>query len=82
MAANVKYIRKGIEAEAAIVLGPNEAGQGRVKDMKLDVVVNMDESNASIFDRCVKIMRNGCLVTGSLHEGIKLEYSLNSKYEV
>lgn len=70
-----------IEAEAEIALGPNESGQGRVKEMKLATTVNMSESDAPIFDRCVKIMRHGCLITGTLHDGVAMEYTLNSKYE-
>ena len=67
-----------IEAEAAISLGANSVGQGRVKAMDLSVDVNISADDMSIFERCARIMKNGCLVTGSLHDGINMEYKLNA----
>ena len=67
-----------IEAEASMELGPNAVGQGRVKAMHLDVSVNLDSASMPVFERCARIMKNGCLVTGSLHEGIHMTYSLKA----
>ncbi len=69
-----------IEAEADLTLGPNSVGQGRVKKIDLHTKVKLDEVYSQIFDRCVKIMRSGCLVTGSLHEGIEMTYDLQADY--
>jgi len=41
----------------------------------------MDEDDASVFDRCQKAMRQGCLVTNSIHEGINVVYSLEAEFE-
>lgn len=71
---------KSITAEASMEMGSNEVGQGRVKKMHLNVTVEIDENSADIFNRCVKIMRNGCLVTGSLHDGIEMSYNLKADF--
>ena len=75
-AREAKY--KSITAEASMEMGPNEVGQGRVKKMHLDVTVEISEDSTDIFNRCVKIMRNGCLITGSLHDGIDVSNDLRA----
>ncbi len=71
---------ENIEAEADLTLGANAVGQGRVKKIDLITKLRLDEEDSAIFDRCVKIMRPGCLVTGSLHEGIEMAYDLQADY--
>lgn len=70
-----------ITGEAVLGLGPNEVGQGRVKNMLLKVSVDLPKGDEDIFKRCAKIMKQGCLVTGSLHEGVEMTYELNPNYE-
>ncbi len=70
-----------ITGEATLGLGPNEVGQGRVKNMVLEVRVDLPKGDAEIFNRCAKIMRQGCLVTGSLHEGMEVTYDLKPNFE-
>jgi osmotically inducible protein OsmC len=69
-----------IEAESDMSMGPNAVGQGRVKKIDLHVTVNMDAEDESTFERCAKIMRHGCLVTGSLEDGIAMSYDLKANY--
>lgn len=71
---------KAITAEADINFGTNAVGQHRITGMKLDFSVELSPDDAPIFERCAKIMRNGCLVTGSLHDGMDMEYQLRAVY--
>ena len=71
-----------ITAETALSFGKNTLGQGRVLAMTLSVDVNgLDRASSSCFERCAKIMRNGCLVSGSLEDGINMTYNLNGNYK-
>ena len=70
-----------ITGEAILGLGANEVGQGRVKTMTLKVSVALPKGDLEIFNRCAKIMKQGCLVTGSLHEGMDVAYDLKPHYE-
>lgn len=69
-----------IRGEATFGMGLNEVGQGRVQNMRLEVSVELPKEDADIFNRCAKIMKKGCLVTGSLHEGIEMTYDLKADY--
>lgn len=69
-----------ISAKARMDLGANEAGQGRVRHIHLDVSVDLPQQDSEIFERCAKIMKKGCLVTGSMHEGIDMTYELTPNY--
>lgn len=69
-----------INGKASMELGPNKSGQGRVKKIVLEFSVDLPEAYADVFERCSKIMKNGCLVTGSLHEGSEVTHMLNANY--
>ena len=56
--------------------GIDDKGRGRVVGMTLDVTVHMDEEYEFIFDRVAKIMRQGCLITGSLEGAFPVKYNL------
>lgn len=70
-----------IDAVAHLELGHNENKQARVTGMNLDVKVTMDGDDDAIFERCQKILKNGCVVTGSVHEGIHMNYNLEAEYD-
>ena len=67
-------------ATATLEVGGNELGQGRVKKITIDADVSVPEKNADVFARVEKIMRHGCLVTGSLHDGIEMAYNLHREF--
>ena len=52
-------------------------GRGRVTGIDLDVTVFMDQEYEFIFDRVEKIMKQGCLITGSLEAAFPVKYNLN-----
>ncbi len=78
-ARGVKYGE--LKATATLETGNNNDGQGRVKSIHIDVAVPLSEEDASTFERVEKIMKQGCLVTGSLHEGIHMTYALSPEYD-
>ena len=72
---NAKY--EIIEGKATLQTGTDDMGRGRVTGIAIDVTVRMDEEYEFIFDRVEKIMRQGCLVTASLHQAFPVTYNLN-----
>jgi osmotically inducible protein OsmC len=75
----VQYHR--IEARADLETGNNDKGQGRVRKIAISAKVTLDGEDEGTFQRVERIMRGGCLVTGSLHEGIEMTYDLQAIYE-
>ena len=73
-ARDAKY--RSIEGRATVETGIDDKGRGRVVGLTLDVTVHMDEEYEFIFDRVAKIMRQGCLITGSLEGAFPVKYNL------
>jgi osmotically inducible protein OsmC len=71
---------KQMRGTATLDTGTNAKGQGRVTKVLLEVTVAMSEEDSATFERCEQLMRRGCLVTSSVHEGIELEYALQAQY--
>ena len=67
---SAKYRR--IEGKATV-----RTGTDRVTGIDLDVTVFMDQEYEFIFDRVEKIMKQGCLITGSLEAAFPVKYNLN-----
>ena len=72
---SAKYRR--IEGKATVRTGTDDKGRGRVTGIDLDVTVFMDQEYEFIFDRVEKIMKQGCLITGSLEAAFPVKYNLN-----
>lgn len=70
-----------IKGSASFGFGKNDLGQGRITAMTLTFHVELKEADREVFERCAKIMRAGCLVTGSVHEGIQMKYELEADYK-
>lgn len=70
-----------IDGVATLETGANEQGLGRITSIALETTVTISEDDASIFERCQKILRQGCLVTSSLREGIEITYTLDPKFD-
>ena len=76
-----KVVYTGMRGTATLELGPNASGQGRVKRIRLAFTVEMpNDAEKAVFERCVRIMQGGCLVTGSLHDGIEMDYALEARF--
>ena len=72
---SAKYRR--IEGKATVRTGTDDKGRGRVTGIDLDVTVFMDQEYEFIFDRVEKIMKQGCLISGSLEAAFPVKYNLN-----
>lgn len=68
----------GLTGRAIVELGPNSKGQGRVRHIHIAFSVALPRGERELFERSARVMQNGCLVTGSLHEGIAMSYELNA----
>ena len=69
-----------IRATAELQLGRNEQGRSRVLKMVIRCSVRVNERDEAMFRRVEKMMAQGCLVTGSLHDGIPMEYELEPTF--
>ena len=76
-AALDKALETRIEGKATVRTGTDDKGRGRVTGIDLDVTVFMDQEYEFIFDRVEKIMKQGCLITGSLEAAFPVKYNLN-----
>ena len=74
-ARGLKY--NSLDLTALMDVDANEKGQSRVLKITITANVGIDEEDLDTFDRVARVMKNGCLVTGSLHDGIAMEYKLN-----
>jgi osmotically inducible protein OsmC len=72
---------KNIQARASLRTGSNERGQSRVTKISIEARVVLTGEDDMLFERVERVMRPGCLVTGSLHDGIQMEYNLQATYE-
>lgn len=69
-----------LDLSATLEVGANDKAQSRVLKIIIQAVVGIDEEDQEIFDRVARVMKGGCLVTGSLHDGIDMEYHLSSSW--
>ncbi len=67
---------KELHATAELKMGRSETGKSRVLKMIIRSSVQVNERDEAIFQRVQKMMAQGCLVTGSLHDGISMVYEL------
>ena len=71
---NVPYC--DVSATATLTLGKNAMGLPRVTKITIDAEVVIPGDAEDDFKRVEKVMRKGCLVTSSSHEGIEMVYNL------
>lgn len=71
---NVPYC--DVSATATLTLGKNAMGLPRVTKITIDAEVVIPGDAEDDFKRVEKVMRKGCLVTSSIHEGIEMVYNL------
>ena len=69
-----------IRLSADVEAGENEKGQFRIQKMTINAVVEIDKADAEKFENVEKVMRGGCPVTSSLHEGFAMEYALKPHF--
>lgn len=80
-AMEARGLRYGsLDISATLDVGVNDKAQSRVLKMIVQAVVGIEEEDQDLFDRVARVMKGGCLVTGSLHDGIDMEYHLSSTW--
>ncbi len=67
-----------IRLSAELAADNNEKGQFRVLSIAIRAVADIDEKDIETFRRVQQVMRSGCLITSSLHEGIDISYDLKA----
>ncbi len=77
-ARNAAYDK--LTGRALLETAPDESGWVRVSKIVLDVTLWMKEEDSFIFERVEKIMKQGCLVTGSLEKAFPVEHKLHLEY--
>ena len=70
-----------LDLAATLDVGANDKGQSRILKITITANVGIDEEDLDLFERVARVMKNGCLVTGSLHDGITVDYQLNAVYD-
>ncbi len=70
-----------IEGKATLETGRDDKKRARITKIALDVTVFMDEEHEFVFERVEKIMKQGCLVTGSLEPAFPVTYALHHQAE-
>lgn len=66
-----------ITGKATLETGLDDKKRARVTSIALDVTAHMDEEYEFIFERVVKIMQQGCLVTASLENAFPITYKMH-----
>ena len=67
-------------AEAKVSMGTSGKGQTRVPHVAISAAPELDPKDEAVFARCEQIMRQGCQVTSSLEEGIRVSHALQARY--
>ena len=65
-----------VSATAELEMGKTEQGINRILKMTIRCSVRVNKRDEETLRRVQKMMEHGCLVTGSLHDGIATEYEL------
>ena len=72
---SAKYRR--IEGKATVRTGTDDKGRGRVTGIALAVPGGLAQEYAFRFARGATLMKQGCLITGSLEAAFPVKYNLN-----
>lgn len=69
-----------LRATAEFEKGRSEQGRTRVLKMRIRCSVRVNERDAAVFERVSRMMAQGCMITGSLHDGIDMSYELTPEF--
>ena len=76
--------RKGVDVSdihtsSQIHIGKDESGSSAVKEIDLHITVDIPEKDLNILESCRTILKNGCLISKSLENGIAVNRSISLK---
>ncbi len=72
---NIEY--SSLKAKASTTEVKNENNVDRVGQICIEVEVEVAEKFKTDLEKIKKIMRKGCFITSSVHEGIDMKYKIN-----
>jgi len=67
---------KSLTGRAIPEKGRDDYHRTKIKQINIEIDVDVEEEDKPILEKCQKIMEQGCLVTYSLGEGIEVEHSI------
>lgn len=83
MAGSINYMlrargvkTKGISATSVVRMGSDDKGKSCVEGLDIKIQVVIPDESREVFDHCVSILKDGCLVTRSLKRGIKVNHTI------
>ena len=86
MAGSINYMlrargvkTKGISATSNVRMGKDDKGKSCVEGLDIKIQAVIPEESRDVFDHCVSILKDGCLVTRSLKKGIKVQHTISCK---
>ena len=84
MAGSINYMlrargvkTKGISATSSVRMGKEDKGKSCVEGLNIEIQVGIPDESRDVFDHCVSILKDGCLVTRSLKRGIKVNHTIS-----
>jgi len=60
----------GMTGSASVRIGKNVKGRKVVESLNINLGVDVPEENLQELDRCIRILDDGCLITGGLKKGL------------
>jgi organic hydroperoxide reductase OsmC/OhrA len=86
MAGSINYMLRargvktnGISATSCVRMGKDDKGRSCVEGLDIEIQVDIPNEGRDVFNRCVDILKDGCLVTRSLKKGIKVQHTIICK---
>jgi uncharacterized OsmC-like protein len=68
---------ESLSAKAVANKGRDDYYRTKLQDIRIEVDVDLGDTELPILEKCEKIMQRGCLVTYSLSEGIEVEHAIH-----
>jgi uncharacterized OsmC-like protein len=86
MAGSVNYLLsarkvqvKDIKGSVSVQMGKNDKGRDLVEALTLDIDVDIPDENSPELERCIKYLKEGCLITRGLKKGIDVTINIKKK---
>ncbi len=69
----------GISATSSVQMGKDDKDKNFVEGLNLEIHVDIPDESRDVYDRCVNILKDGCIVTRSLKKGIHVNHTISRK---
>ncbi len=68
----------GLRGKATSETIKDEFQRAKIKKIKIEVTVSLEDKYLPVLEKCKKIMEKGCFVTFSLEDGIAVEHAIRN----